>query len=96
MANLVITSTASSILLDTGVYSALPALNGLQKSMWNKRYFSLRLYPTFVQVNILGNASWAMSDIATPNCYTVDTVDGATPSSLLDLYNKVVTILATI
>lgn len=96
MANLVITSTASSVLFDIGIYAALPALNGLQKSMWNKRYFSLRLYPTFVQVNILGNASWAMSNITEPNSYKVDSVDGVTPTSLSDLYDKLVTVLATI
>lgn len=96
MTNLVITSTASSILFDLGAYSASPALNGLQKSMWNKRYFSLRLYPTFIQIIILNNPSWAISNTTEPNAYTVDTVDGVAPSSLSDLYDKLVTVLASI
>lgn len=96
MANLVITSTAAAVLFDTGVYSALPALNGLQKSMWNKRYFSLRLYPTFVQVSILGNPSWAIADVTTTNAYTVDSIDGVAPTSLSDLYDKFAVILASV
>jgi len=95
MANIVVTSTANSIEVDFGVYAggSIP-----KKRTYNKDktilFFSLEPSDAFVSAISEGSAQWNLAYTATTNCFIVDSVAGAAPSSNSDLYDKLKALIA--
>jgi len=94
MANIVITSTTNSIIVDFGVYVGgdIP-----KKATYNKAHilhFSLEASDAYVTAQNDGEPQWNLAYAATTNCFIVDSVAGAAPSSNSDLYNKLIALIA--
>lgn len=90
MANLVITSTGSTIAVDFGAYSTQA---GATVGTWPKSGIqSVQIYEggAYVYVRMGGGQEWHISHAANSyNALIVDSVDGAAPSSNADLYAKI-------
>jgi len=95
MANIVITSTANSIEVDFGAYAggSIP-----KKRTYNKSktvfFFTLEPSDAFVSAVSEGSNQWNLAYTATTDCFIVDTVAGASPSSNSDLYDKLKALIA--
>ena len=89
MANLTITSTTNSILVDFG---DMPS--EMRKGAWMKSsIISMRLYSDVVSVSTIEDA-FEVCHTATAGAMVIDTVNGAAPSSLSDLYTKLIALVA--
>ena len=93
MANIVVTSTTNTILVDFGVYSTSL---GISKAVWQKVdvRFELKDGNTFVNVLVNQKPSFAVSFDGSTNTLQVDTVGGVAPTSNSDLYDKLTTLIA--
>lgn len=93
MANIVIVSTTNSIQVDFGVYSTTLEHS---KGVWRKENISFQLATNYIEATIVGEKIWYVSDdgnsISRPT-FQIDTVDASAPISLLDLFNKLQTLL---
>ena len=92
MANLVVTSTANTILVDFG---ALASTAGMKKGAWNKSRikFQLMLSDSYVKVMVIGEPTWAVSFDGSTGTLQIDSVAAAAPASNDDLYTKLVALL---
>ncbi len=87
MANLVITSTANSVLVDFGDYAEAVGLDGC----WNKAHiikFVRSSDDTQVEAEISNGMKWHVAHTNTVGCFIIDTVAGVAPTGNEDLYNK--------
>ena len=99
MANLVITSTANSIKVVFNDQPFFDKRDGMtfSKGTWAKSEIAdikLNTDDSMVVVQEKDDFEWKVSDSGTSGTLTVDSVDGATPSSLDDLYTKLIALIA--
>jgi hypothetical protein len=94
MANIVITTTTNSIKVDFGAYAG----GGIpKKATYNKDHivkFTLEPSDAYVTAINDGELPWLLAYTATTNCLIVDSIDGNTPSSNSDLYDKLIALIA--
>jgi hypothetical protein len=100
MANVVITSTTNSIKLDNGVYEGATGAYGIiqKKGTFRKDdVFRVSLAPSETWVEVLmktfPNVSIRFAYTSTTGAFTVDSIDGNTPSSNSDLYDKFIALI---
>lgn len=95
MANLVITSTANSILVSMNDYFVKGITQG-KKGVWRKENISLKLRLNCILVSIQNEEDWLVSDVENLNnrILQIDSIDGNSPSSLSNLYDKLAALLA--
>lgn len=95
MANIVVTSTTNSIEVDFGAYAGgdIPKKRTYSKS---KTIFYMTLEPSDAKVTVLSEGSpvWQLAYTATTGCFIVDSINGASPSSNSDLYDKLKALIA--
>ena len=94
MANVVVTSTTNSIKVDFGDYASSV---GMAKGTWNKgniSSFKLASGDTYVSAHTLEEIRWTLVYAASGANLIVDSVDGASPSSNSDLYDKLIALIA--
>lgn len=94
MANVAVTSTATKISVDFGIYVG----NGIPKKRTyniSKTVFFVSLEESDSMVTVLseGSSQWNLAYTATTNCFIVDSVNGVAPSSNSDLYDKLTALL---
>jgi hypothetical protein len=101
MANIVMTSTTNSIKCDNGVYSGVSgALGVMQKKATFRKdeVFRLSLSPDESYVQVLfksrANAQFLFSFNGATGTLQVDSIDGVSPSSNSDLYDKLIALIA--
>ena len=99
MANLVITSTANSIKVDFNDQPFFDKRDGMtfSKGTWAKSAIEdikLNADDSMVIVQEKDDFEWRVSDAGTAGTLTIDSIDGATPSSLDDLYTKLIALIA--
>ena len=93
MANTVITSTTNAIKV---VFNDDSSLVGIAKGTWAKKTVTaVKLEANTVSVETADSVGhWTISHQAnTYNALVIDSVDGVAPSSLSDLYDKIVALL---
>lgn len=94
MPNTVVTSTTNSVKVVFNDDSS--KTGGINKSCFNKsdiEYF--RLNGNHIEVIAGDSARWICSDTTNSiNALIIDSVDGASPSSLSDLYDKLIALIA--
>lgn len=90
MANIVITSTATTVGVDFGVYASVADMD---KASFRRDEMS-EVIKTFgadhVTVVMLDGNDFDLSYTTGTNAMVVDTVDGVTPTDNNDLYDKIV------
>jgi hypothetical protein len=97
MPNVSIVSTTNSIKVDFGDYTFSKGHNDhmYDKGTWRKdEIASIRLNTNLVEVLTKNGIKWYVSDDGYDNTLQVDTVDAAAPSSLSDLYDKLIALIA--
>lgn len=91
MANTIITSTANSIKV---VFNDDSAKVEMTKGTWRKADIrAIELYASNVNVRTFDGGDLAVHNSSSV-FLIVDTVDGASPSSLSDLYDKLIALIA--
>jgi hypothetical protein len=93
MANIEVTSSTNRIKAKMNVYATAI---GIGEGDWPKSIVSVKLRTTFIEVNVLGERDWTVSDVEDlpNNILQVDKVNGIAPSSLQDLFDKLSTALS--
>ena len=90
MPNIVITTTTGLIKV---VFNDESSKVSMDKGTWRKdKVQRVILVSDHVEVQTQDDHRWLCVDSATDNFLIIDTIDGASPSSLLDLYDKLVAI----
>jgi hypothetical protein len=94
MANTVVTSTTNSIIV---VFNDDSSKVGMTKGTWSKSDISqFHLWPNHVEVVERDAPRWVLSYTTnTIGALIVDSVNGATPSSLDYLYTKLIALIAS-
>jgi hypothetical protein len=91
MANIVVTTTTGSILVDFGVYST-PL--GMSKGVWRKdTLININLRTDGVLVDIEGQSDWLVSFDGKVGTFQIDSIDGVAPTSDSDLFDKLKALL---
>ena len=91
MANIVVTTTTGSILVDFGVNST-PL--GMSKGVWHKEtLININLRTDGVLVDIAGQPDWLVSFDGKVGTFQIDSVDGVAPTSDSDLFDKLKALL---
>jgi hypothetical protein len=91
MANIVVTTTTGSILVDFGVYST-PL--GMSKGAWHKEtLINVNLRTDGILVDIAGQPDWMVSFDGKVGTFQIDSVDGVAPTSDSDLFDKLKALL---
>jgi hypothetical protein len=92
MANVVITTTANRINV---VFNDASSEVGMDKGSWRKDHvLHVQLKTDHVEVQMDGSEHrWEVVDAAASNYLVIDTIDGAGPTSLSDLYDKLIAML---
>lgn len=94
MPNTVVTSTTNSIKV---VFNDDSSKVGIDKGTWNKSAVtSFKLYTDHVSAETIDAVGrWIVDDGTNSiGALIIDSVDGASPSSLSDLYDKLVALIA--
>lgn len=93
MANITVTSTSNTIKVAFNDYSSVV---GDSLGTWQKKNLQFRLnyFQTFVKVYEGDFATWPVSFDGSDNSFIIDSVDGVAPTSNLDLYNKLIALIA--
>ena len=87
--NITITTTTSAIKVN---FNDTP-LGDVLKGTWRKdKIFSFRLKANYIQVNTF-DGEFYVSYAPVEGAWIIDSVDGVAPSSLSDLYDKLVAML---
>jgi hypothetical protein len=91
MANIVVTTTTGSILVDFGAYST-PL--GMSKGVWHKEtLMNINLRTDGILVDIAGQPDWLVSFDGKVGTFQIDSVDGVAPTSDSDLFDKLKALL---
>ena len=97
MANLVVTSTTNTIKVDFNDQPFFDRRDGITftKGTWAKSDLA-NIKRTADMVIVLEKDAfeWRLSDAGTSGTFTVDSVDGVAPTSLDDLYTKLIALIA--
>lgn len=89
MANLVITKSGNSIIVDFGVYTVSTTLTPMVKASFHVNDLQrIDLFSDHVMVTMHEQQIWKISNVG-PTYYIVDSVDGVAPVSLSDLFDKI-------
>lgn len=90
MANIVITSTTNLVIVNWGDYASL-----FKKESWHKSSLHLFLQASenYVECREDNGTAVCLSYSTTTNSFTVDSINGAAPTSNSDLFDKLVTLL---
>lgn len=92
MANIVITTTTDQIRVDFGAY--YPSVIKYSKGTWKKTSIdNIELFAYWIEVIGRNSETWRVSHDGTDNSLIIDSIDGAAPSSLADLYTKLQAII---
>lgn len=94
MANTVITSTTNSIKV---VFNDDSSKVGIDKGTWNKgSIIAFKLHSDHVSAETNDSVGrWIVDDGTNSiGALIIDTIDGASPSSLSDLYDKLIALIA--
>ena len=93
MANIVVTSTTNSIKV---VFNDYSTTFNMSKAVWQKKdvRFELRPSDAFVAGLVKNEAKFALAYTSTTNCFIIDSIDGVSPSSNSDLYDKLIALIA--
>ena len=82
--NLTITTTTNAVKVN---FNDSP-LGDVVKGIWRKdKILSIHNHGTYIEV-LTFEGSFQLSNAALAGCYVIDSVDGAAPSSLSDLFDK--------
>ena len=92
MANITVVSTTNSVKVEFNDYST--SLNGQQGGTYRKGELKFYRFSDRVVASILGEREWALCYTATTGCFIIDTIDTVAPISNLDLYNKLIALMA--
>lgn len=92
MTNTVVTSTTNTISV---VFNDDASITGIIKGVWNKSSInSIKLHTAHVSAETSdGQGRWIMTHTTSANMLKIDTVNGVEPSSLSDLYDKLIALL---
>ena len=94
MANIVITSTANTIIVDFGDYAVLENIDG-KKAVYNITDISivwLEKDDSFINVKMkdaITTPYWQISYMETTGALIVDSIDGVAPTDNVDLFNMI-------
>lgn len=91
MANIVVTSTTNSI---KAVFNDLSSSAGMEKGAWSKGRFHFELLSDRIIVDYAGMHAWEVCYSTTDGAMIIDSVDTVSLSSLSDLYDKLVALIA--
>lgn len=92
MANITITTTINSIKVDFGAYASGLSIS---KGTWNRdEVGSITLNDVHVYMQMKGGIEWPLNYDIQDKGFIVDSIDGATPTSLDDLYTKLSAMIA--
>lgn len=91
MANIVITSTSNTIKVDFGDY--YPGAIEHQKGVWKKDKIVNMVLDGSVEITILQEKTWLVSHDGNNGTFQIDSIDGIAPTSLDDLYNKLIALI---
>lgn len=91
MANVIVTSTTNSILIDFGAY--YPAIINTRKIALTKAHIIFSYRSNFVELHIEPN-DLAISFEGGENTMKVDSINGVAPTSNSDLYDKLIALIA--
>jgi hypothetical protein len=91
MSKLVVTSTTNSILVEYNDYS--PSLEA-EGGCWRKEDIRFLRRESKVSVIIKGESEWFVSFDGNGQTLKIDKINNQTPSSNLDLYNKLTELIA--
>ena len=87
MANIHVTSTANSILVDfKDLSSSTPA--NIEKGTWSASHVFFGKYANYIEVVVDGMSAWAVSFDGYAGTFQIDLINGAAPTSNDDLYTK--------
>lgn len=90
MANLVVTSTTNSILVDFGAFP----IGTMTKGVWRKNSIDSFCLTSDRIIIFTLEGSFEVCQASTTGALIIDSVDGAAPSSLADLYTKLSALIA--
>jgi hypothetical protein len=92
MANIVVTTTTTSIKVDFGTYASQLDMS---KGTWNKSFIMNFLLRTDgVLIDIQGQPDWIVSFDGSVGTFQIDSVNAVTPTSNSDLYDKLIALIA--
>ena len=93
MAFVTVTDTANNILVDFGVYSGVSTV--YKKANFHKNIISFQLAAdeSFVRVETRDGKSWTLSFNGAGETLQIDSINAVAPTSNLDLYNKLITLI---
>lgn len=93
MANIIVTSSINSIEVDFGAYSSSLVM---AKAVWRKNdvHFNLKYSSANVDAVVYNANAFAITFDGSTGTLQVDSVDGVSPSSNSDLYDKLIALLA--
>ena len=92
MAKIVITSTTNSIRATFGDYSTMV---DMIKGTWRKSHvMNFVLRTDYVLVDFEGQSDWLVSFDGAGTTFQIDSVDGVTPTSNSDLYDKLIALIS--
>jgi len=90
MANVVVTSSGNSIIVDFGVYVGADFIPMSKASYHKTNLAEVKLYSDHVRIEMTGvREDWSICTAGAGTGLIVDTVDGVAPSSLSDLFDKI-------
>jgi hypothetical protein len=92
MANLVITSTTNSVSFLANDYST--SFGWSKRTRLKSSLITITLFPTYVEYLVNTSDKYNVSNAATAGALIVDSIDGVAPSSLDDLYTKMIAVVA--
>lgn len=91
MANIVVTSTTNAIKV---VFNDMSTYSKMDKGTWRKESITaIHLTSDAIELIARGDDTWRVNLTGT-NALIVDSIDGVAPSSLSDLYDKLVALIS--
>lgn len=91
MANITVTSTTNTLVVDFGTYSTLI---GTEKAVYRKDHIVyIKKVSNRIFIYIEHELEWIVSADGNNGSYIVDSIEGVTPSDTSDLYTKISNLL---
>jgi hypothetical protein len=90
MANISVVSTTNSIKVDFGDYASSV---GVTKGIWRKDKVRFNLRSDFIEVIAQNENGFGVVYTTSGNYLIIDTIDGVSPTSNSDLYDKLCTLI---
>lgn len=93
MTGISVTSTANRVNVEFGDYSLNPILESYKSSFHKEHISSVYLKIDSVLIHISGEKYFSVSHDGSGNTFKIDNINGVAPTSLSDLYNKILIII---